>query len=181
MKIVWTVIAVIVVVAAAGLAFIYSGMYDVSALKPEGKLRSWLFSTVMDNSVEHYSKSIQAPDLSDTTLVIAGFKQYSMMCIGCHGAPGEKPGGMVKGFNPEPPDLKEGVADQSDAEIFWIAKNGIKMTGMPAYGVAIPDSTLWQVTAFVRLLPKMTPEQFQGYKNTYGQENREGERRGKED
>jgi mono/diheme cytochrome c family protein len=177
MKIILAIVAVIVVIAAAGLAFIYSGMYDVSALKPEGKLRSWLFSTVMDNSVEHYSKDIKAPDLSDTSLVMAGFQRYSRMCIGCHGAPGIKPGGMVKGFNPEPPDLVEGVADQSDAEIFWIIKNGIKMTGMPAYGISFPDSTLWEVTAFVRLLPKMTAEQYQGYNSTNGQQGEERERR----
>jgi mono/diheme cytochrome c family protein len=164
MKIFLTVIIVILIGIAAGMVFVYSGIYDVSAMKPEGKLQTWLFSTVMDNSVEHHSKGIVAPPLEDTATVNAGFQSFSRMCVGCHGAPGIQKRG--RGFNPEPPDLSEGVSDLSNAEIFWIIKNGIKMTGMPAYGPNRTDDEIWKIVAFVRLLPKMTAEQYQIYKET---------------
>ena len=166
MKILLTLVIVLIVAIAAGLAFIYSGIYDVSAMRPEGKLRSWLFSTVMDNSVEHHAKGLTVPALTDTATVTAGFQSFSRMCVGCHGAPGVQRRG--RGFNPEPPDLSEGVSDLSDAEIFWIIKNGIKMTAMPAYGLNKTDDDLWKITAFVRLLPKMTAEQYQAYKDALG-------------
>jgi mono/diheme cytochrome c family protein len=92
------------------------------------------------------------------------------MCAGCHGAPGVQPMGISKGLNPEPPDLADAVSDQSDAEIFWVVKNGIKMTGMPAYGASNDDNRIWEIVAFVHLLPKMTAEQYQEYKNRLGQE-----------
>ena len=47
------------------------------------------------------------------------------------------------------------------AEQFWIVKHGVKMTGMPAWGVTHDDELLWDVVAFVRKLPELTPEQYE--------------------
>jgi len=64
------------------------------------------------------------------------------------------------GLNPPAPDLAESAADLSPGEIFWILKNGIKMTGMPAFGPTHDDAKLWDITAFVGRLADMTPEQY---------------------
>jgi mono/diheme cytochrome c family protein len=173
MKVFLTVAATIVALIIIGLAFMYSGFYNVAAINPPGNLESWFFSTVMDNSVEHHSDGIKAPALDGAAMIDSGYQYYSRMCAGCHGTPGAPATEITKGFNPRPPDLVEAVGDQSDAEIFWVAKNGIKMTAMPAYGVSIDDNKIWEVVAFVRLLPKMTPEQYQEYGKRLGQsENR---------
>ena len=39
-----------------------------------------------------------------------------------------------EGLNPAPPDLKDIVGDAQPRELFWVVKNGIKMTGMPSFG-----------------------------------------------
>ena len=49
----------------------------------------------------------------------------------------------------------------SDAELFWIIKNGIGDTGMPALGPTHPDEEMWGVTALVRQLPNISPEEYQ--------------------
>src|SRR2546423_13483863 len=59
------------------------------------------------------------------------------MCVQCHGAPGRDPGIVGKGLRPPPPVLSEAVRPWDRAELFWIVKNGIKMTGMPASGPTI--------------------------------------------
>jgi hypothetical protein len=46
------------------------------------------------------------------------------------------------------------------AQLFWIIKNGIKMTGMGSYGAVHKDEEIWNLVAFVQRLPKMTPEQY---------------------
>jgi mono/diheme cytochrome c family protein len=166
MKVLMTVVITFAILIIAGFAFVYSGIYNVAGINPPGKLESWFFSTVMDNSVEHHSNSIKAPALEDVAMVDSGFVHFSRMCVGCHGAPGVPARG--RGFNPEPPDLAEGVSDQSDAEIFWIVKNGIKMTAMPAYGHNLDDNRIWEMVAFVRLLPKMTPVQYKDYSDRLG-------------
>jgi mono/diheme cytochrome c family protein len=166
MKIFMTVVITLAALMLIGLVFIYSGVYNVAGINPPCKLESWFFSTVMDNSVEHHSKGITAPALDDAAMVDSGFVLVSQMCVGCHGAPGVPPRG--RGFNPEPPDLSKGVADLSDAEIFWIVKNGIKMTAMPAYGPKNDDSKIWKMVSFVRKLPLMTPEQYRDFDSRLG-------------
>jgi mono/diheme cytochrome c family protein len=62
---------------------------------------------------------------------------------------------MGKGLNPPAPDLGEEAAELSTAERFWVIKNGIKMTGMPAWGATHDDSSIWPVVAFLKELPDL--------------------------
>ena len=64
---------------------------------------------------------------------------------------------------PSAPDLtnKEVVARWSDAELYWIIKNGIGETGMPALGPTHQDQEMWGVAAFVRQLPDISPQEYQ--------------------
>jgi len=172
MKIFLTVVITIVALIVIGIILMYSGTYSVAAMNPPGALESWFFSTVADNSVEHHAKGIKAPPLDGAAMIDTGFMHYSGMCAGCHGAPGIQPRGMSRYMNPAPPDLAEAVSDLSDAEIYWIVKNGIKMTAMPSYAATHEENELWEMVSFVRLLPKMTPEQYQEYKNRLGEEER---------
>jgi hypothetical protein len=47
------------------------------------------------------------------------------------------------------------------AEEFWVIKHGIKATGMPAWGVTHSDDMLWDVVAFLRKLPDLSPAEYQ--------------------
>src|SRR3546814_15521897 len=46
------------------------------------------------------------------------------------------------------------------AQQFWIIKHGIKMTAMPAWGKTHPDPLIWDMVAFVRKLPGMSPTEY---------------------
>jgi hypothetical protein len=46
------------------------------------------------------------------------------------------------------------------AEAFWIIKNGIMLTSMPAWGVTHPDEKIWDIVAFLKKLPEMRPEEY---------------------
>jgi mono/diheme cytochrome c family protein len=67
---------------------------------------------------------------------------------------------ISRGLYPRAPELRRNT-DLTPAELFWIVKHGVKMTGMPAWGVTHDDDLLWDVVAFVRKLPELTPEQYQ--------------------
>jgi mono/diheme cytochrome c family protein len=58
------------------------------------------------------------------------------------------------------PDLSEAVSDMTTGQMFWIIKNGIKMSGMASYGKVHNDDEIWNIAAFVQRLPKMTPEEY---------------------
>jgi mono/diheme cytochrome c family protein len=66
---------------------------------------------------------------------------------------------ISQGLYPRAPELRRGT-DLTPAEQFWVIKHGVTMTGMPAWGVTHDDALLWDMVAFVRKLPKLTPEQY---------------------
>jgi len=74
---------------------------------------------------------------------------YQAQCAVCHGSLGQPESAIAKGMFPRPPQLlppKKGVTDDPIGEIYWKAKNGIRLTGMPGYSESLTDSELWQVS-----------------------------------
>ncbi len=143
-----------------GLALVYSGMINVAATNPHSALTDWLLSTASDQSIHYQAKGIIAPPLNDPKIITEGFEHYREMCVGCHLAPGVKSSEIRKGLMPQPPKLQEAAEEWTLAELFWVIKNGIKMTGMPAWGPTHSDKKIWAMAAFVKQLPKMTPAQY---------------------
>jgi len=145
---------------AAGVA-IYAGLYNVGADVPHTQPIYWLLDTVRERSVAARAQNIAVPkDLDDAKRISIGAGEYSEMCSGCHLAPGMKRTEISRGLYPRAPELRRNT-DLTPAEQFWIVKHGLKMTGMAAWGVTHDDDLLWDVVAFVRKLPELTPEQYQ--------------------
>jgi mono/diheme cytochrome c family protein len=161
MKRFWIFLGIfIVLVIVFSLIFIYSGVYNVSALDHHSVFVEWVLSTTMDNSVKHHAKDIQVPATTDSSALVKGFYHYRHMCIGCHGAPGISRGRTAQGQYPEPPKLAETADEWTAAELFWITKNGVKDTGMPAWGPSASDEEIWDIVVFLGQLPAMSFEDF---------------------
>jgi mono/diheme cytochrome c family protein len=96
--------------------------------------------------------------------VRAGANAYSQRgCINCHGGPGVKPAEFSEGLNP-PPNLKKVVNDLRPEELFWVVKNGIKMTGMPSFSMSgVPDQEIWTIVAFLKKLESVSDEDFKAW------------------
>jgi mono/diheme cytochrome c family protein len=164
MKYLFGAISLLVIMILAGLLFIYSGMYNMSALSHHSKLTLWGINTLRDNSIRHHAsnQNITMPNLSDSAMIKTGFAHYREMCVGCHGAPGvDQADLIVKGFYPRPPKLVRAAKDWTPEQLFWITKNGLKMSGMPAFGPTHTDDKIWAMVSFTRLLPTLTKEQYQ--------------------
>ena len=150
----------LLLLVAAGVA-IYAGLYNVGADVPHTQWVYWLLDTVRERSVAARAQNIAVPkDLDDAKRISIGAGEYSEMCSGCHLAPGMKRTEISRGLYPRAPELRRNT-DLTPAEQFWIVKHGLKMTGMAAWGVTHDDDLLWDVVAFVRKLPELTPEQYQ--------------------
>jgi mono/diheme cytochrome c family protein len=160
MKFVAGFIVALLIVAGAALAIMYTGSYDVAANVPDNPIVEWYLSNTMIRSVTSRANSIKAPAQFTDQQARAGFSIYKDTCIYCHGAPGKEPAEISKGLNPDAPDLSDAVSDMTSAELFWIIKNGIKMTGMASYGKIHNDDEIWNLVAFVQRLPKMTSEEY---------------------
>lgn len=153
-------LAALVVALVAALAITYSGSYNVAANVPDTGIVSWLLSTNMQRSVTSHAQAIKPPPQLTDEQAHQGLRIYKETCVYCHGAPGKDPSDIGKGLNPEPPYLPDTAGSWTSAQLFWIIKNGVKMTGMASYGAVHNDDEIWALVAFVQRLPKMTPEQY---------------------
>jgi mono/diheme cytochrome c family protein len=154
------VVGALLVLIGAAVA-IYAGIYNVAADVPHTQPVYWLLETVRDRSVAAHARNVAVPnDLEDANRVARGAGQYSEMCSGCHLAPGMKRTEISRGLYPRPPELRR-KSDLTAAEQFWIIKHGLKMTGMPAWGVTHDDELLWDVVAFLGKVPELTPEEYE--------------------
>jgi mono/diheme cytochrome c family protein len=161
MKILLSVLVTLFVLIVVFLILIYSGWYNVSAMNEESGIMKWVLSTTSDNSVESRSQDISIPDLVDSLMIKEGFEYYNEMCVSCHGAPGKEETELSKGLNPHAPYLVN-YAKRMDPKIaFWITKNGIKMTGMPAWGKTHSDEKIWTIVAFMKKLPNISGEEYE--------------------
>ena len=161
MKTLTTLIIAVAVALLVIVGYAYSGLYDVSASSSHSGFVDWLLSTTSHASIERHAGDIEAPDLDDEALVLAGINDFNSMCAGCHGAPGKDPEAMGQGLNPPAPDLAEEAAELTPAELFWVTKNGIRMTGMPAWGATHDDESIWPVVAFMTRLPDLDESAYQ--------------------
>ena len=155
MKLLSAIIFVVLISTAGIVGLAYSGIPDVSATGEESAVVRWLLETTRRQTVEQRAAAINVPDLTGSSDIAAGAGAFDEMCAGCHGAPGREPFVGARDMSPQPPDLAKRAADRSPAELFWVIKHGIRMTGMPAWGPTHEDDELWEVVAFAKRLPEL--------------------------
>jgi mono/diheme cytochrome c family protein len=151
------ILAILIGLGGAALYF-GAGAYDMGADAPHWDVTRRVIETVRDRSIAAHTKDIELPELQDEQLVSKGAGQYAAMCVNCHLAPGMKDSEIRPGLYPQPPNLSEQRIDPKRA--FWVVKLGLKMSGMPAWGVGHDDETIWSIVAFVTRLPGLSAEHY---------------------
>ena len=161
MKIAAAVGLFLAVAAAGALAFIYSGVYDISATTPHFGATHRILRTVMEQSVKRQARDVKVPELDDPEKVHSGFRSFNAMCVTCHAAPGAPASDINKGLYPKAPDLTLAAKGWTPAELYVIVKRGIKMSGMPAWEPTHSGEQLWELVAFLKVLPTMPAAEYQ--------------------
>lgn len=162
MKYVITIAVVSAVLIVGAALYMWFGIYNIAATKPHWNSTLSFIETFRDRSIAVRSEDIRAPNLDDPKLTEAALPHYHEMCRLCHGAPGYAPEEFAIGLYPSPPSMKSGniQKERSDAEIYWIVKHGIKMTGMPAFGPTHKEEQLWGLVALAEEMPQMSTEHY---------------------
>ncbi len=154
------VLLVLVILAGLSGVFIYAGVYNIGADEPHSKIVYAVLQELRENAIAHHSRNIAVPtDLNDPKRIEAGAGLYQEMCTGCHLGPGLERTEMSQGLYPAAPELARGD-DLSPGEQFWTIKHGVKLSAMPAWGKTHNDELIWDMVAFIRQLPKMSPQQY---------------------
>jgi len=158
-------IALLALVPVGVVAFVKSGIYDVAASKPHTKLTEWITHETMIHSIRRHAQAIKAPRRSSGARVMAGFCTYETHCVACHGAPAIAREQWVSGLEPSPPYLLDATSHWSSAELFWIVKHGIKMTGMPSWRDSMSDRQVWDVVGFIEAMRQLPPQSYANWRS----------------
>jgi mono/diheme cytochrome c family protein len=148
-----TLSAVSAVVIVGALVAI--SQFSLSALPEPASIENYLATSARRLLVRRGSREAIPPAPANMAASIEeGDKLYGTECAACHGLDGNNPTDAGRWMYPRAADLKSREVQQySDRELFWIVKNGIRLSGMPAFGNVETDEHIWNLVHFVRTLP----------------------------
>ncbi|HEX2163039.1 MAG TPA: cytochrome c [Thermoanaerobaculia bacterium] len=164
MKPLLVVLAALAAALAAVAAAVSLGLFEVAATEPHWRPVEWLLATARDRAVAARAGDLAVPPLDHPRLLRRGIALYDRHCVPCHGAPGVDPSPWAWGLNPFPPPLHDAPTPEDPtghaARTYWVVANGIRMSGMPAFGVALSEEETWAVTAVVERLRELSAEDY---------------------
>lgn len=151
-----------VVIGGVGLWYFVSS--GVSAKEQPGRIEEFMARGVRNMAIARRAKSLTNPVEYSGEIIAEGRAHFADHCATCHANDGSGNTEMGRGMWPKVPDMRLAQTQNlSDGELFWIIENGIRFTGMPAWGTGTKDSETasWHLVHFIRRLPKLTPEELE--------------------
>ena len=100
------------------------------------------------------------PFVSTPDVLSEARAHFADHCATCHGNDGSGKTQIGQNLYPKAPDMRlPETQNLTDGEIYYIIHNGIRLTGMPAWGTEVKDDDSWKLVLFIRHLPQLTPEE----------------------
>jgi mono/diheme cytochrome c family protein len=160
--------ALAIIVGLGAAVFFLGGFYSVAGTQEDPGIVHWALVQVRTASIKRHAADVPPANLNSPDTVKAGARAFATLgCVNCHGAPGVTWAKFSEGLHPDPPDLKDVVDERTPAQLFWVIKNGINMTGMPSFAIAgAKDEDLWAVVAFLKKLPNVSEADYKAWTAT---------------
>jgi mono/diheme cytochrome c family protein len=157
--------ALAIIVGIGAAVFFLGGFYNVAATAEDPGIVKWALIQTRTASINRHATDRPPANINDAQIVQAGAKAFDKHgCANCHGAPGVPWLKYSEGLNPDPPDLKKVVDQITPAQLFWVVKNGINMTGMPSFQLAgAKDEEIWAIVAFIKKLPTVSETDYKAW------------------
>ena len=158
-------IALAIVAVAAGLVYLlveqgFSARAQPSAFEASiaGTLRGWALPAPY--------RQMANPVACSDDAVAEGRAHWADHCATCHANNGSGDTMFGRGMYPKPPDMRQAQTQrQSDGELYYTIKNGVRLSGMPAFGdLGDQDTDTWKLVCFVRRLPRLSFKEAQQMK-----------------
>lgn len=158
-----------VVAGLAGLIVAASGIVPIKASSGHWAITEAFLQFAKRRSVTTYSLTVNVPNLDEARLITMGAGHYDFGCRPCHGSPALPQPMIAAHMLPRPPNLRHSISKYDPAELFFIVKHGIKLTGMPAWPALQRDDEVWAMVAFLRRLPHLDAREYESLAGTWGQ------------
>jgi mono/diheme cytochrome c family protein len=153
-------------VFAVGI-FIWLGSRGISARAEPGPIETAVVRTMRRLAIPRGGRNRTNPVAATPAVIAEGMAHYADHCAACHANDGSGETQIGLGLYPRPPDLRQsGTQTLSDGELFYIIENGVRLTGMPAWGTGTPESAVdnWHLVHFIRHLSRITDAELERMK-----------------
>jgi mono/diheme cytochrome c family protein len=152
-------ILLMVVVAVPLVLAIRNGL---SAQTPPTAVEEWIATTARHFATPLSARNMRNPVPLTAAALAEGRAHFSDHCASCHGNDGSGKTQIGSSLYPKAPDMQGAHTQRlSDGELFYIIKNGVRLTGMPAWAGDHDDVDNWRLVHFIRHLPKVTPDEIE--------------------
>ncbi len=152
-------VAVVAVVVVAGL---YLGGRGFSAHEKPSWFEELLARNARSIATPAKAKRLQNPIQITQERLASARAHWVDHCALCHGLEGSGNTAIGRNLYPPAPDLRDAQTQRlADGELFYIINNGVRLTGMPAWGGLHSDEETWELVAFLRQLPHLSAEDLQ--------------------
>ncbi len=141
-------------------ALVESGLIPANADAKPGALETWVASTSLEAALRRAAPKGPNPVALNDQNLLDGINLFARNCALCHGSAkgAASPSPIAKGLNPAPPQLAtDGVEDDPEGVSFWRIKHGIRLTGMPSFGLSLSDRQIWTLALFLKHMDHLPP------------------------
>lgn len=161
------VLAVAIVGLLAGAAVFWATSTGMSARSRPGAMESGLAQKVRDWSIPKSTRQMQNPFTATPDNLAEARRHFADHCANCHGNDGRGVTEMGRNMYPPAPDMTlADTQNRSDGELYYIIENGVRFTGMPAWGAGgVKDQDTWKLVLYIRHLPQVSRQELLDMEN----------------
>lgn len=156
-RLVWVIAGLVGLVAlVAGVAMFVGG---IGTRTPPGALETAIARTARHTLIPSAARNRTNPTTASPEIIREGMEHWADHCATCHANNGSGETEIGRGLYPRAPDMRTSITqDLSDGELFFIIENGVKLSGMPAWGngTAEGEESTWHLVHFIRHLPTVS-------------------------
>lgn len=154
---VWHLLALVGVIAVVSGLWLWNS--GIGTSPPPGRIETAVAGVARTTMIPATARRLRNPEPATSENIRSGLEHWADHCASCHANSGAGDTEMGLGLYPPAPDMRQAATQNlTDGELFYIIENGVKLTGMPAWGTGTEDSarSTWHLVQFIRRLPSLS-------------------------
>src|SRR5439155_3320397 len=156
----------------ATLAGVYMVSRGIGTHEEPTRAEAFVARSLRHFAISREARNARNPIAASPAVLTGAMAHFADHCASCHGNDGRGATTIGRGLYPKPPDMTEAATQQlTDGELYYIIENGIRFTGMPAFGEETiqgpgdrQNSESWHLVHFIRHLPGITADELANMK-----------------
>jgi mono/diheme cytochrome c family protein len=154
---IWHLLAIAGVVAVAASLWLWNS--GIGTRTPPGRIENAAGRVARSTMIPATARRLRNPEPATSENIRSGLEHWADHCASCHANSGAGDTALGRNLYPPPPDMRQAATqNMTDGELFYIIENGVKLTGMPAWGTGSDESarSSWHLVQFIRRLPSLS-------------------------